>query len=314
MMQVRLLSLEEVLALVSNYYLWLLTLTLVFASSIIFFKLYQRSRQTPLGRASFFNAVSAFLWSLAIAVLSVPSIIMAGVFSTAFLVATSLAGIASILAAYYKAMVQWLITPSEDARPRDLRVFYVLCGLASLLALFSIISVSLRVPFWLQIMGTRSVLGDVGVFILAVSLIAVFRYERLRKLARIGIAVAIAVGVYIFVDNWVLGWIALSIRSSILQFFLNPFNGGFSSDLAAAGLIVAGLGAFLSIRKGLKTWTAQFIPSTCVVVVGVLALLGYGLNVPTLFDEGLWVALPALTSACFILIGLAQVWYAWNRR
>ena len=123
-------------------------------------------------------------------------------------------------------------------------------------------------------MARRSMLGDLGVLFLAGSLIALVRLRPVRKLAYIGIGVALFVGVMIFVDNWVLGWVALFVHSWILHFLLNPFHIGFSSDLAAVGLIASSLGVMLSLREGLKTWTAQFIPATCVVIVAVLALVG----------------------------------------
>ena len=108
-----------ILGQVLNYYLWLLALTLAFSSSIIFFKLYAKSRGTPLGRVAFYISINSFLWSIAIAVLSVPSMTMVGIYTDIFLVATSLAGVASIVAAYYRAVIQWLLTPSSDGKSRD---------------------------------------------------------------------------------------------------------------------------------------------------------------------------------------------------
>ena len=84
--------LESIFGQMLNYYLWLLGLTLAFSSSVIFFKLYLRSKGTPLGRVAFYVSINSFLWSIAIAVLLVPSMTMSGVYTDVFLVGVFLGG------------------------------------------------------------------------------------------------------------------------------------------------------------------------------------------------------------------------------
>ena len=294
--------LENIFGNILNYYLWLLALTLSFSSSIIFFKLYIRSRGTPLGKVAFYISINSFLWSIAIAVLSVPSMMMVGVYSDIFLVATFLAGVASIVGAYYRALIQGLLTPSDYAKPRDLHVYYLLCGLAFTVAFVSIVLFALNIPFLKSAMNGLSILGEIGIIFLTGSLIALVRLRPHKKLAYLGIVVAFILGVIVLMGNWLL-----------IGFLANPFHAGFTSDLTAVGLIAGSLATVLSMRSGLKTRTAQFIPSTAVLLIAGLALIGYVINLPMLYNGGLYVGLSTPAAVCFLIIGLAQVWFEWKR-
>jgi hypothetical protein len=285
-----------------NYYLWLLGLTLAFSSSVIFFKLYIRSKGTPLGRVAFYVSINSFLWSIAIAVLLVPSMTMSGIYTDVFLLVSSLAGVASIVGAYYRATIQSLLTPSGDGKSRDLRVYYVLYGLAFAVAFLSVIRFDLGIPIWIEAMKGQSIFGEVGIIFLTGSLIMLLKSRPPRKLAYIGIALALIIGFIALIGNW-----------RLIRFMFNLFHTGYTSDLTAVGLIAASLGGVLSVRRGLRTWTAQFIPFTVVLLIGVLALVGYTISLPTLYNGGVYVGLSIPTAICFLLIGSAQVWYAWNR-
>lgn len=228
---------------------------------------------------------------------------MTGVYSDIFLVAVSLAGIASIFGAYYRGIIQWLLTPSSDEKSRDLRVYYILYGLAFAVGLFGLISNALNIPLWKVPVNEQSIIGDAGLIFIAGSLIALTRSRPPRKLAYLGVVAAMIIGIMIIAGNWLL-----------IRFLVNPFHSGHTSDLTAVGLIATSLAAVLSMRPGLKTWVAQFIPATCVLTIAILALIGYALNLPTLYTEGAYVGISISTVFCFLLIGSAQVWYAWNRR
>jgi hypothetical protein len=228
---------------------------------------------------------------------------MVGVYTDIFLVIAILAGIASIFGAYYRGMIQWLLTPSYDEISRDLRVYYILCGLAFAVAIFGFIFNALNISFWKVTANEQSILGDLGIIFIAGSLIILIRSRPPRKLAYFGVVAAIVIGFLILAGNWLL-----------IRFLVNPFHTGHTSDLAAVGLIAASMGAVLSMQRGLKTWVAQFIPVTLVLIIAILAFVGYMTNIPTLYTEGAYVGISASTVICFLLIGSAQIWYAWNRR
>ncbi len=294
--------LENIYGMVLNYYLWLFALTLAFSSSILFLKLYVRSRGTPLGKVAFYISLNSLLWSIAIAVLSVPSMMMVGIYTDIFLVATSLAGVASIIGAYYRALIQGLLTPTGDGKPWQLRVYYALCGFAFAVALISIVLFALNNPILKNAMNGLSILGEVGIIFLTGSLIALVRLKRLKILAYLGISVAFILGVLVLAGNWLL-----------IRFLANPFSAGFTSDLTAVGLIAASLAAALSIRSKLRARTAQFIPSTTVLLIAVLAIIGYVINLPMLYNGGVYVGLSTPAAICFLIIGSAQVWFGWIR-
>ncbi len=284
-----------------NYYLWLIALTLAFSSSFLFFKLYLRAKGTPLGKVAFYISVNSFLWSMAIAVLSIPSMTMVGIYTDIFLITTCLAGVASVLGAYYRGIIQGLLTPTGYVKPRNLRIYYALCGLAFGIALVSVILFALNVSFLKAAMNGQSILGEVGIIFLTISLIMLVRPNPHRKLAYLGIIIASTLGILVLAGNWLL-----------IRALFNPFQSGLTSDLTALGLIAASVGEFLSLRQGLKARTAQFIPYTGVFLIAILALVGYVISLPILYNAGVYVGISSPAAICFLVISLAQIWLAWN--
>ncbi len=284
-----------------NYYFWLLALTLAFASSVIFFKLYLKSKGTPLGKVAFYVAINSFLWSMAVGVLSVPSITMVGIYTDIFLLVTSLAGVASMLAAYYRTVIQGLLTPSGYGNLRSFRLYYLPVGLTIAIALFSVIRFVFNIPFLNATANRMSFWGAFGILFLSAALIMLAR-SRPRKLVYIAIAASLIIGIIVLLGNWFL-----------IRILFNPFTSGPTSDLTGEGLILASLGALLSTRQGLKAWIAQFIPSMGVMLMAALAIIGYIANLPTLYNGGFYVSLSIPTALCFLLIGFAQAWYFWKR-
>ncbi len=292
--------LEGIFGQALNYYFWLLALTLAFSSSVIFFKLYLKSKGTPLGKVALYISINSFLWSISVAVLSVPSITMIGIYTDIFLVATSVAGVSSIIAAYYRAIIQGLLTPSEG-RIRDFRIYHLLCGLTIAVALVTILRFAVDIPLLNEAISRMSIWGALGIILLAASLIMFYR-PRLRRFAYVGTLLALVIGLVVLLGNWF-----------VIRFLFNPFQTGVTSDLTGEGLILASAGSILSQRNGLKAKTAQFVPSTGILLMAALAMIGYLVNLPTLYNGGFYVSLSIPNSICFLLIGLAQIWIALER-
>ncbi len=284
-----------------NYYFWLLALTLAFSSSIMFFRLYLRSKGTPLGKVAFYVSLNSLLWSISVAVLSVPSITMVGVYTDIFLIATSAAGITSIIAVYYRAIIQGLLTPSEEGKISNFRLYYALCGLIIAIAAVTVIRFFVDVSFLNEAISRMSIWGALGIILLTISLIMLSRPKRNRK-AYIGAGLALVTGLVVLIGNWLL-----------IRFLFNPFQTGPTSDLTGEGLILASAACLLSQRSGLKARLAQFVFSTGVLLMASLALIGYFIGLPTLYNGGFYVSLSIPNSICFLLIALAQIWQAWKR-
>src|SRR3990172_6395407 len=128
------------------YYLWLLTLTLAFAQSIILINLYLKSKGTPIGRLAFYTSLSSLMWSAATVVFAVRSIQEAEVFVGVFLFITTIAGIAATLAAYERARIQGILTPTGEREIKGCRLCRFLGVLVLIIAFVEIILFILNVP------------------------------------------------------------------------------------------------------------------------------------------------------------------------
>ncbi len=287
-----------------NYYLWLLTLTLSLSSSIIFFKLYLNSRGTPLGRGAFYVSINSILWTIAIGFLSlwVSSMAMLGAPAWIFLSLTSAAGIASSIGAYYRAQIAGLLNPRGEEKTH-IALCYSLGILAVLVAVVNDVLLAVGSRFLNIGVNGMSILGSLGIILAAGSIIAL----TLPKLPNKKIAFVSA----LFAS--VIGLAAIAGYSFGIRFLYSPFAGKPVSDLTAVGFIVAGLWVLLSLKRGDKAWTARFIPPACVLLISVLAIIGYIVNMPVLFNGGTTMKLSVPTAFSFLLLSSAQLWYSWRR-
>ncbi len=287
-----------------NYYLWLLTLTLSFSSSIIFFKLYLKSRGTPLGKGAFYVSINSILWTIAIGFLSVwvSSMAMLGTPAWIFLSLTSAAGIASTIGAYYRAQIAGLLNPRGEEKTH-ITLCYSLSIMAVLVAIFNDVFLAIDSRFMNIGANGMSVFGSLAMILAAGSIIALtLPKSPLKRLAFLCAILASLIALLAIIGYW------LGIKS-----LYSPFDGKAISDLTAVGLVAASLWTFLSLKRGDKAWTARFIPSASVLLIAVLAVVGYIIDMPVLFNGGTVMKLSVPTAISFLLISSAQLWYSWKR-
>ncbi len=285
-----------------NYYLWLLTLTLSFSSSIQFYRLYVSTKGTPLGKVAFFISINSFLWSLALGFLAVASITMIGVDSWIFLTIVATAGIASSVGAYYRAQIVGLLHPRGE-KESHFPFCYAMSGLTIVLVIVGDLFDVLNIQLFNTTVYVISILGSFGLLAVALSIVALTLPKSPRpRYTILGAGIALAIAIIVLFGH-VFG----------VPTLYSPFGGKATSDLTAVGLGVASAWTLLSLKRGVKVWAARFIPATGVLLIAVLALVGYFTNMPVLFNGGTMVKMSVLTAACFFFIGLAQLWYSWKK-
>jgi len=276
------------------YDVWLAALIISFSSSTILIHNYLKSRKTLIGRTALYYALSSLIWSISISVYTFPTVELVefdeGFF---FLGLAFLAGIIMILAAYDRAKIQSILTPSGKEM-HESRFLSALSFLVLAITFAGILRPVINSPFLNSAMGSTSILTDVGLILTSGSLIALARPNFPKKFIYLLAGIVFIIGFVIL-----FGFFAVSYLSPLDAFL----PGGGTWLEAAKGLLVASLGVALVMQRGLKAWFAKIILAVSVLFIAILDLVAqYYLNHPVFLSNS--VAL------CFIFIGTVQLWSA----
>lgn len=282
------------------YDLWLLSLTLSISASLILFSLYLRSKGTPIGRNAFYVSLSSLLWSFALVAYAIPSIEKVEVYVGIFLVGSSFACAVSMLGAYERAKIQGILTPS-GRKKQDSRTWLALSVLALNVAFIGVLRFILSNPTLLNMMEGMSILTGLSFILIAGSLIALSRPTFPNKFIYLLIGLALAIAFTTIFGHW------LEIPA-----LYAPLPGGGTSVSTALGLIIASLGVAVARQRGLKAWVVKVNTAVGVLVIGVLAVLGYILGLPTLYSASSFARLSPPTALCFVLVGFALLLRNWR--
>ena len=272
--------------------LWLISLTVIFASFVVLVGLYFKSRGTPLGKNALYFAISALLWSIASAVYSAPYVVGFQFSSDfVFLGLTAMAGIASIIGAYERAIIQVVLTRSDERQPKS-RFISVLAVLPLFVALFMAVNLATGNSFLPHIIGETSLLTVFSLILVSVSLLALFNSRFPKKLIFVGSGLTFGLAV-----------------ATLVSYFLNnipveTFLLGTGSIATAKALIITSLALFLATRGGLKAWIIKITLSIGVLFMVVLAFIGLIVHHPGFFSIPIAVF--------FLLVGTSLFYRSWS--
>ena len=276
------------------YDVWLAALIISFSSSTILIHNYLQSRKTLIGRTALYYSLSSLIWSISISVYTFPTVehveFDEGFF---FLGLAFLAGIIMILGAYDRAKIQSILTPSGKERPES-RFLFGLIILILAITLATILKPVINNPFLNSAIGSTSILTDVGLILISVSLFGLARPKFPKKLLYLSAGIVFTIGFVIL-----FGFFAVN--------YLSPLDallpGGGTTIEAAKGLLVASLGVPLAMQRGLKAWFAKIILAMGVLFIAILDLFAqYYLKHPVFLSNS--------AALCFIIIGIEQLWSA----
>jgi hypothetical protein len=283
------------------YYLWLLTLGLVFSSFFTFAKFYWKIKKTIIGRVAFFVSICFLLWGVAIAVLAIPSVAEIQVYITIFLVIASFAGIAGIFAAHHEALISNILTPTGLAKHRFPHLTNVFSCFALVIALIGIIRFAVNNPVLNALMEGMSVMTGLGFVFLAGPLVALVRPKRFQKLVYLGACVSFIVAIVALIGHWL-----------VIPILYAPLPGGGTSVSTALGLIISSIGLAITFQKDLRVKIAKLTLSIIILLISILAILGYITQLPVLYSSSSLATLSIPTAICFVFIGATLFVNSWR--
>ena len=285
------------------YYLWLLTLSLAFAQSIILVHLYLKSKGTPIGRLAFYISLSSLMWSIATAVYAVSFMQAAETYIGAFLFVASAAGITSTLGAYERARIQGILTPTGERDIKECRVCRYLGVLVLAIAIFEIGVFVSRIALMNLAIESFSFVSALGFLFIAASLIALTQPKFPAKLAYIGVGIALIMAFLVLIGHL--------LGISALHELIHVAGAGEVST--SVGLIVASFGVISLAQRGLKAWIVKINFATNILVIAALAVPEHIFYQPTIYSEASFATLSIPATASFFFLGLALLWAAWKQ-
>ena len=184
------------------YNLWLWTLALNFASSLILLNNYIKSKGTPIGRSAFYFFLNSFLWSITATIITIPIIEENGFFLNYFYLSfTFLAAIALSLGTYERTRIQILLTPGTKEQTRGNRIWFVLSFCIFAVALIGVIGIMLNNPTLNIMLRGMGGLTDLGFILIAGLFIALTQPKFTHKLVYVGSATLLILGSTVISGN-----------------------------------------------------------------------------------------------------------------
>jgi len=247
-----------------------------------------------MGRTALYYSLSSLIWSISISVYTFPTVELVefgeGFF---FLGLALLAGLIMILGAYDRAKIQSILTPGGKER-HESRFLLALCILVLAITFAEILRPVINSPSLNSALGSTSVLTDVGLTLISISLIAIIRLKFPKKLLYLLAGVVFVIGFVIL-----FGYFAVNYLTPLDAFL----PGGGTMLEAAKGLLFASLGVLVAMQRGLKAWFAKIILGMTILFIAILDLFAqYYLRHPVFLSNSV--------AFCFILIGMVQLWSA----
>jgi hypothetical protein len=271
------------------YFLWLWTLALNFASSLILVNNYIKSRGTPIGRSAFYFFLSAFLWGITALVFTIPTLEKNNVGQNYLLLFFPfLASIALSLGTHERTRIQILLTPGTRKQSRDNRLWFILSFCIFVVALIGFIGGTLNNSF-LKGMGGLTGLG----FILIAGLfIALTQPKFSHKLIYVGSAILLILGFTVISGN------LLGIPTLYSPLFAAPTT-------VPTGLvfIIAGLWIAATELSGLKWWSVKITMAMAILSTVLIQIVSYVLHHPAALSS---------SALLIVLVGGAILWQSWK--
>ena len=285
----------------SLYYLWLLTLGLSFSSFFTFVKFYFQIKKTIIGRVAFFVSSCFLLWGVATAVLAIPSIAETQFYITIFLSIVSFAGIAGIFAAYHEALISNVLNPTGLAKHRFPLLTNILSCFTLVIATIGILRFVLNNPVLNALMEGMSIMTGLGLIFLTGPLIVLIPKKRLKKIVYLGASISFIIALVALIGHW------LAIPS-----LYAPLTGGGTSISTALGLVISSIGLAIIFKKDLRIRIAKLTLATIILLISILAILGYTTQLSVLYSSSSFARLSIPTAICFALIGTTFFVNSWR--
>jgi hypothetical protein len=276
------------------YSLWLYTLALNLASSLILINHYIKSRGTPIGRTAFYFFLNSFWWSVTSVIVTFPIIITTD-FSVSYfyLFFPFLASIASILGTYERTRIQMLLTPGAEKQTRDNRLWFILSLCTFSVALVGVIGVILNnstLNIIFKGMGGLTCLS----FVLIGGLFIALTLPKFRiSLVYGGSAILLIVGFTVIIGTM------LQIPT-----LYSPLPGAPTNVPTALVFIIVGSWVATAKLPGIKWWIVRIVNAFAILSTFVLVVV----TILGLHPQVISYALLLL----IMLVGGALLWRSWK--
>ena len=275
------------------YSLWLFTLALTLASSIILFNYYRKSKGTPLGRTAFYFFLNSFWWSIASFLITIPLITTIGIVESYFyLFFPFMAGIASILGTYERSKIQSFLQPGTKKQTPETNLWFIISYFISGIGLIAIIGAILNNPILnIVVVGTG---GSTGLgFVLIGGLLIALAHARAQKFVYIGSAILLILGFTLI--------IVFALKIPALQSLLSV---NLKTVPIALVFVIVGLWAAIAKLPGLKWWIVKMVMALSVLSSIILALATHMSYHPQ--------NLTSLSMLLIVLVGGTLLWRSWK--
>lgn len=272
------------------YNLWLWTLALNFASSLLLVDSYIKSKGTPIGKSAFYFFLGSLLWGITTMAITIPILQASETFGDWFYLSfTFLASIASSLGTYERTRIQILLTPGTKEQVRDNRLWFIVS-----FCIFAVASVGVIVTMMNSsiLVGIGGLTG-LGFILIAGLCIALTQTKLTRKLVYVGSTILLIIGVTV-ISGWLLG----------IPILYSQLPGGPMKIPTAVFFIIAGLWIANAKLSGLKWWIAKITMALAILFTVVLQFVTY------LFRHSLALSSPTLF--LIVLVGGAFLWRTWK--
>ncbi len=257
---------------------------------------------TIIGKASFFVSLSSILWCAATITMALMHLSEINIYVILYTLIASIAGLIAIQAMYHGMTMQKLLRP-DNIKKENLKLpgVQIICIFAFLIGFVGFIRFGLNNHTLNDMMEGMSILTAIGFLSLSLPLILFQRYKISNNIfyACGGFTVLIALTALV-------GHIL-----KIPQLYA-PLPGGGTSVSTAMGFIGLGLWIILTKHTSLKNRITKATLATFVLIIAILAILGYITNSPMLYASSSFARLSIPTAIDFILIGSATFWYTWK--
>lgn len=275
------------------YSLWLFTLALTLASSIILFNYYQKSKGTPLGRTAFYFFLNSMWWSVASFLITIPIIETIGfVQSYFYLFFPFMAGIAMILGTYERSKIQSLLQPGTKKQTPETNLWFIISSFISGISLIAIIGAILNNPILnIVVIGTGSstALG----FVLIGGLLIALAHAGTQKLVYIGSAILLILGFTLIM--------VFALKIPALQSLLSV---NLKTVPIALVFVIVGFWTAIAKLPGLKWWIVKMVMAFSVLSSIFLTLASHVSGHPQNFTSlSMWL---------IVLVGGTLLWRSWK--
>ncbi len=276
------------------YNVWLWTLALNLASSLILVHNYTNSKGTPIGRNAFYFSINSFLWTITSMIITIPILERNNLVGNYFYLSFPfLAAIALSLGTYERTRIQILLTPGTEEQTRDNRLWFILSFCIFAVALIGVISTMLHSHILNMVFRGMGGLTGLGFILIAGLFIALIHPKFTTKLVYVGSAILL-----------ILGFTVISGTLLDITALYSPLPGGPTTEPTALVFIITGLLIVIAKLPGLKWWIVRITMAMAILSTIVIQLVSY------FFPHYEFLSYPELLLT--VLVGVALLWRSWK--